>query len=229
MNDLDSGAAPAKLGGDLKLATRIRKDDVVRACSNNIVGFASSEVARHRGLGQVVGAGGAAAEVGLGHLDDRHAGNRCEQFARGFAHTESVREMTGVVISDAASEFALRICGRVEQQGTQVADFRGNRERILGEFRFVFEQCRRIRQSPPSIQTRLRRSRRRRNSSARERSCARNRGLAMRSPNADRVLRSMRSVRVVRRDSRRPRVAAHYSDFRNSLALARRIRDARRQ
>src|SRR5271156_3458492 len=51
-----------------------------------------------------------------------------------------MREMTRVVISDAASKFTLWIRVRVEQQGTQVSNFRGHRARVFGEFRFVSKQ-----------------------------------------------------------------------------------------
>ena len=124
----------AKFGGDLELASGIRQHDIIRACRNNIVGFAPRQVARHCGFGQIVRSSRAAAEIGIRHLDDRHAWNRCEQFARRFTHSESMREVTSVVISDAASKFALRTGRCVEQQRTQVPHFRGNRARRPANF-----------------------------------------------------------------------------------------------
>ena len=99
-------AAPAQFRGDLKLAAWIREYDVVRAGRKNVVGFARGEFSSHLRLSQIVGASGAATEIGLGHLDERHAGDRREQFSRRLADSESMREMTRVVISHGASELA---------------------------------------------------------------------------------------------------------------------------
>src|ERR1700720_1248520 len=109
-------AAPAQFRRDLKLAAWIREYDVVRAGHKNVVGFARGEFSSQPRLSQIVGAGGAATEIGLGHLDERHAGDRREQFSRRLADSKSMREMTRVVIGHGASALApSRSLGRGEQ------------------------------------------------------------------------------------------------------------------
>src|ERR1700674_5540253 len=112
MHDLGLCATPVQFRRDLKLAAWIREYDVVRAGIKNVVGFAGGEFSSHLGFGQIVGSRGAATEIRLGHLDDRHAGNRREQFSRRLANPESMREMTRVVIGHGASELAPSRRGR---------------------------------------------------------------------------------------------------------------------
>src|SRR3977135_2463638 len=116
MHDPGLRATASQFRRDLKLASWICENDVVRAGLKNVVGLTAGQYASHLRLGQIVGSRRAAAEIGLSHLDYRHAGNRREQFSGRLANSESMREMTRVVIGHGASELTPSLRrGRDEQ------------------------------------------------------------------------------------------------------------------
>src|ERR1700687_4895581 len=98
MHDPSFRAAASQFRRDLKLASWICEHYVIRAGPKDVVGFPGGEFSSHLRLSQIVGSRGAATEIGLGQLDERHAGNRREQFSRCLADPESMRQMTRVVI-----------------------------------------------------------------------------------------------------------------------------------
>ena len=74
------------------------------------------------GLLDVVGAGRAAAQLPLGRLDERDAGDRAQQRARRGAHALRVREVAGVVVGDLAGGRERRGASRRPERRQEHAD-----------------------------------------------------------------------------------------------------------
>ena len=76
MLDRHGEAARDRAGADLEQAAGIRGRDHLGAAGRDVIELPREQARRHRRLGQVVGAGAAAAEVGLVELDEPDARNR---------------------------------------------------------------------------------------------------------------------------------------------------------
>src|SRR2546425_12548734 len=108
---LDAYAEPAqdRAGPDLEDAARVGRGHHVRARRRDAVELPLEQAARHPGLGQVVGAGAAAAHLRLFELDETDTRDGGEQLPDLRTHALPVREVTRVVHGDGAGERARRL------------------------------------------------------------------------------------------------------------------------
>src|SRR5687768_4322203 len=96
----DAHGAPSGLEArrDLEEAPGVTRHDHLRIGLENVLHFPIAQLCRSLGLEQVVDAGRAAADFGLGDLPHGDARDRLQQAARLRAYTLRVLKMTGVVI-----------------------------------------------------------------------------------------------------------------------------------
>ena len=88
-------------GAELQDAAGIRGDDRLRVGLLHALHFPREQFERRFGFRHVVNARRAAALIGQRHFHQFHAGNRANQLARSFADFLPVRQMAGILISDA--------------------------------------------------------------------------------------------------------------------------------
>ena len=108
---------------DLHHAAEIAGGDDVRIDTCDMRGFALAERRRDLRLQQIVGAGRAAAEMPLGHVEDVEAGAR-QKLARRACHALSMLERAGIVISDAIGR---GIAGLESKLSQKLGDIAGER------------------------------------------------------------------------------------------------------
>ena len=85
---------------ELQEASGIAGGDDVCAGVVDVVELAFGEFCGHLGLGEVVGAGSAAAPIGLDEVDELEPGDHAENFAGLVADLLAVGEVAGVVVGD---------------------------------------------------------------------------------------------------------------------------------
>ena len=94
---------PLDRGGDLHQAARVGGDQHLGPGRDDVGGLAVAQLAGRLGVDDVVDARRAAAQLGLGDLLQRQAGDRLEQPPRLGADALGVREVAGVVVGDRSS------------------------------------------------------------------------------------------------------------------------------
>ena len=114
----------------LEEAPRVAGRDDLRAGGGDPVELSGEELSRDLGLQQVVDPGGAAAEVGLGELDQPETGDRAEESPRRLPHALAVRQVTGLVVRHREVERPPRPREVLGQELGDVAHPRGQGERL---------------------------------------------------------------------------------------------------
>jgi len=100
MHDPRARSRGAQAGGDLEDAARIRADDHIRRCIEDLPHFVLLELARYLGVGQVVDAGAAATTLRVVDVGKDHALDRSEEGPWLRPDALTVREVTRVLVDD---------------------------------------------------------------------------------------------------------------------------------
>src|SRR6266851_5288520 len=108
MLDADRRASRAESGFKLHLAARVGGDDELRAGARHVVQLLVEDASGHRRLERAVQTRGAAADVGVLHLDELDTRYRPNEVARLCADSLSVREVARILIRDAHVDRTLR-------------------------------------------------------------------------------------------------------------------------
>ena len=141
MHDGEGCVETSGFGLNLHGASDVAGDAGGAAGAADVFDLASSQRAGHFGLGEVVGPGGAAAEVGFGQGGDGEAGDAREQLAGRVGHGLGMGEVTGVVISDVLVDGVGRGRGvEFEEDLGDVTDFGGECLGGLGPVGVVAEE-----------------------------------------------------------------------------------------
>jgi glycolate oxidase len=101
MHDARRRSRGAQTGGDLKHATRIRAQDQVRRCVENLAHLVLLQLAGNLRVGQVVNAGASATALRVLDVDEDHALDRAQECPGLGPNALPVGEMTRVLVHDA--------------------------------------------------------------------------------------------------------------------------------
>ncbi len=113
VDTLDSGA-------ELEQAAGVGGDDDFGFYAGDVFHFVVEQLERCFGFCDVVNAGGAATDVGVREFDEFEAGYLFQKIARGVADLLSVKQMAGILISDAEIEGLERAQRRGESKRCEI-------------------------------------------------------------------------------------------------------------
>ena len=140
MHDLLLAFGAQDSGAELKEAARVSGDDDFGFHTGDVLHFVVEQLERGFGLRDVVDAGGAATNVGMGKLDEFEARNLFQEIARSVANFLPVEQVAGILIGDPEIERLERAQRRGESEGSEIfgdiPDFGLERDglRVLGFF-----------------------------------------------------------------------------------------------
>ncbi len=124
MEDFLAGAVDGGAAAQLQQAPGIGGDNGLGASGLGVAHFLGKKFQRSLGLRDVVESRGAAADFRVGQFHKIEVGNLAQKLARSFANFLAVKEMAGILISDANGK-RLHFCSKAKssQEFGNVASF----------------------------------------------------------------------------------------------------------
>lgn len=120
----DIGVGLSEMASDLQEAADIAAEDGLSFCGKDVVLFSFAELVGHFGLGQVVAAGGAAADFAFWQRDKLQFRNQLQKLSWRRANLLGMAEMAGVVVGRSHRQGMLRANGsQFDQEFRNVFDF----------------------------------------------------------------------------------------------------------
>ena len=93
-------AGLAQAGADLQQTTRVRRHHQLRAGLQNVLNLSTLQSFSHPGLGQVVTAGAATADIGFRQFGEIFSGDPSNQFPRRRGDALRMGKVAGIVIGN---------------------------------------------------------------------------------------------------------------------------------